>query len=64
MKSLEEYCKLKTNKIMEHFNFFNRKQREGEKFDVSYTDIKKLIKGCAFGGVEKNIKYSNNVGFI
>jgi len=40
---------------MEHFNFFSRKQHEGEQFDVWYTDLKKLIKGCNFGEAEDKI---------
>lgn len=40
---------------MEHFNFFSRKQHEGEQFDVWYTDLKKLIKGCNFGDAESKI---------
>ncbi|XP_026821584.1 uncharacterized protein LOC113559993 [Rhopalosiphum maidis] len=40
---------------MEHFNFFNRKQHEGEQFDIWYTDFKKLIKGCNFGEAENKI---------
>lgn len=34
LKSLEEYCISKINKIIEHFNFFNPRQHEGEPFDV------------------------------
>lgn len=49
LKSLENYCIPKTNEIMEHFNFFSRKQQEWEQFDIWYTDLKKLIKSCNFG---------------
>ncbi|XP_022162181.1 uncharacterized protein K02A2.6-like [Myzus persicae] len=52
LKALEIYCIPKTNEIIEHFNFFNRKQGEGEQFDIWYTDLKKLIKGCNFGDAE------------
>lgn len=38
LKSLEEYCISKMNKIIEHFNVFNPRQHEGELFDVWYTD--------------------------
>lgn len=55
LKTLEEYCIPKTNEIIEHFNFFNRKQQEGEQFDIWYTDLKKLIKGCNFGETENKI---------
>lgn len=55
LKTLEEYCIPKTNDIIEHFNFFNRKQQEVEQFDVWYTDLKKLIKGCNFGETENKI---------
>lgn len=40
---------------MEHFKFFSHKQREDEQFDVWYTDLKKLIKGCDFGNAENKI---------
>ncbi|CAI6369938.1 unnamed protein product [Macrosiphum euphorbiae] len=55
LKSLEEYCIPKTNETIEHFNFFNKKQHDGEQFDVCYTDLKKLIKGCNFGEAENKI---------
>ncbi|XP_050058605.1 uncharacterized protein LOC126550676 [Aphis gossypii] len=55
LQSLELYCIPKANEIIEHFNFFNRKQNEGEQFDIWYTDLKKLIKGCNFGEAENKI---------
>lgn len=55
LKTLEEYCIPKTNEIIERFQFFNRKQQEDEQFDVWYTDLKKLIKGCNFGETENKI---------
>lgn len=55
LKALEEYCIPKANEIMEHFNFFNGRQSENEQFDVWYTDLKKLIKGCNFGDAEEKI---------
>ena len=55
LKSLEKYCIPKTNEIMEHFNFFSRKQQEGEQFDIWYTDLKKLIKNCNFGVAEDTL---------
>lgn len=55
LKSLSEYCIPKVCEIMEHFKFFSRKQKEGEHFDVWYTDLKKIVKGCNFGEVENKI---------
>jgi len=55
LKSLETHCIPKTNEIIEHFNFFKRKQGEGEQFDIWYTDLKKLIKGCNFGEAENKM---------
>ncbi|KAF0687262.1 Uncharacterized protein FWK35_00039318 [Aphis craccivora] len=55
LQSLELYCIPKANEIIENFKFFNRKQNEGEQFDIWYTDLKKLIKGCNFGEAENKI---------
>jgi len=40
LESLEEYCIPKTNEIIKYFNFFIRKQHDGEQFDVRYIDLK------------------------
>lgn len=44
---------LKTNEIIEHFNFFSRKQQE--QFGIWYTDLKKVVKSCDFGKAEDKI---------
>jgi len=40
LKALEAYCIPRTNKTMELYKFFSRKQIEGEQFDKFYADLR------------------------
>lgn len=55
LDALEKYCIPRRNEIMENFQFFTRKQQEGEKFDQFYADLRKLARICDFGQCEKKL---------
>ncbi|VVC34669.1 Protein-tyrosine phosphatase-like,Dual specificity phosphatase, catalytic domain,Tyrosine [Cinara cedri] len=55
LNALEIYCISKTNKLMEHYQFFTRKQGAEEPFDNFYTDLKQLIKTCRFDQCEEDL---------
>ncbi|CAI6348579.1 unnamed protein product [Macrosiphum euphorbiae] len=55
LEALEKYCIPRRNEIMENFQFFTRKQQEGEKFDQFYADLRKLAKICEFGQREEKL---------
>lgn len=41
--------------MYERFVFYQRKQKEGESFDVFHVDIKRLVKNCEFGDKESEM---------
>lgn len=45
---------------MNHINLFNRIQQEKEKFNIKYTDFKKLTKNCNCRDTED----TNGSGYI
>jgi len=55
LEAPEKYCIPRRNEINEYFQFFTRKQQEGEKFDQFYADLRKLAKICDFGQCEEKL---------
>jgi len=55
LETLEKYFIPRRNEVMEHFQFFTRKQQEGVKFDQFYADLRKLAKICEFGQCEEKL---------
>lgn len=43
-EKLEEYCIQKRNEVIEHYQFFTRKQDSNESFDKFYADLRNLVK--------------------
>lgn len=52
LKAFDDYFTPKQNEVINAFIFNNRKQEEGESFDNFYTQIKKLVKNCAYNDME------------
>uniref|UniRef100_A0A8D8QRL7 Peptidase A2 domain-containing protein n=1 Tax=Cacopsylla melanoneura TaxID=428564 RepID=A0A8D8QRL7_9HEMI len=52
LDQFEKYCAPKRNEIMQHYKFFNRKQKQGEPFDIFLADLKSLVQGCNFQNME------------
>lgn len=55
IKAFTDNCSEKVNVIYERYCFYSRKQGEHEKFDIFYTDVKKLAKTCEFADKENEM---------
>lgn len=53
--AFENFCTPKKNEVYERFIFYQRKQKEGEKFDTYLMEIKRLVRTCAFGAKENEM---------
>lgn len=48
VKAFADFCTPKKNEVYERYVFYQRKQKEGEVFDLFLMDIKKLVRTCGF----------------
>lgn len=55
IKAFENFCKPKKNTVYERFNFYQRRQKDGEPFDTFLMDIKRLARSCEFGDRENEM---------
>lgn len=55
VQAFEDYCTPKKNETVARFNFFQRRQREGESLDDFVTDLKKLSIDCTFGDLKSSL---------
>lgn len=55
VKAFEDFCTPKKNTVYERFMFYQRKQSDGEPFDIFLMDIKRLVRSCEFGANENEM---------
>ena len=55
LKKFDEYCKTRTNLIMERHRFLNRRQIAGETADEFLINLKKLAVSCKYQDIEEDI---------
>jgi hypothetical protein len=52
MTAFEAHCVGAINTVYERYVFYQRRQANGETFDMFLSDIRRLVKTCDFGAVE------------
>lgn len=54
-EAFEQFCEGRVNETYERFNFFQRKQKDGEPFNDFLMNIRKLVKSCGFGELSASL---------
>jgi len=52
LEAFDKYCIGEINEVYERYVFHRRHQEPGEQFDVFLSDLRRLVKSCAYGTVE------------